>query len=279
MIPQMGAYIDIGVNLTGSSFRDDLDEVVQRAVESGVTTMIVTGTDIEHSRKAIELCQQYPQLFATAGVHPHHADDYTNNTGMQLVELGKEDCVLAIGECGLDYNRNFSTQENQRTAFEAQLELAVEVNKPVFLHQRDAHDDFVAMMGNVRPQLSDAVAHCFTGTAAEVNDYLELDMYIGVTGWICDERRGRDLQQAVKEIPLNRIMLETDAPYLLPRDLTEKPVKSRRNEPCYLPHIAEVVSRYMGVDCEELEQAVWVNTKRFFNIQGRIDRNHCAGES
>ncbi|MCK5001838.1 MAG: YchF/TatD family DNA exonuclease [Gammaproteobacteria bacterium] len=263
----MSEYIDIGVNLTGSSFHDDLDEVVQRAVDSGVSKMIVTGTDVEHSRKAIELCQQYPRsLFATAGVHPHHADDYIKNTTMQLAELGEEDCVLAIGECGLDYNRNFSTQENQRAAFDAQLALAAEIGKPVFLHQRDAHDDFVAMLRNIRPQLGNAVAHCFTGTAAEVNDYLELDMYIGVTGWICDERRGRDLQQAVKEIPLDRVMLETDAPYLLPRDLAEKPIKSRRNEPCYLPHIAEVVSRYMGVDREELEQAALTNTKRFFNI-------------
>ncbi len=267
MIAQMSEYIDIGVNLTGSSFRDDLDEVVQRAVQSGVTGMIVTGTDVEHSRKAIELCQLYPQsLFATAGVHPHHADEYTSETSKQLAELSSQECVVAVGECGLDYNRNFSTQENQRHAFEAQLGLAAEINKPVFLHQRDAHDDFVAMLSNIRPQLSNAVAHCFTGTAAEVSDCLELDMYIGVTGWICDERRGRDLQQAVKEIPLDRVMLETDAPYLLPRDLSEKPLKKGRNEPCYLPHIAEAVSRYMGVGREELEQAALANTKRFFNL-------------
>ena len=268
MIPQMSDYIDIGVNLTGSSFQDDRNEVIQRAAQAGVNAMIVTGTDVDHSRKAIELCQRYPQsLFATVGVHPHHADDYTLETSRQLVELGSQKCVVAIGECGLDFNRNFSTQENQRTAFDAQLELAAEIGKPVFLHQRDAHDDFVAMLKNVRPELSGAVAHCFTGTAAEVNDYLELGMYIGVTGWICDERRGQDLQQAVKEIPLNRIMLETDAPYLLPRDLAEKPLKKGRNEPCYLPHIAEAVSRYMGVDIEELRQAVLSNAKIFFNIQ------------
>ena len=267
MIPQMSDYIDIGVNLTGSSFQDDRNEVIQRAAQAGVNAMIVTGTDVDHSRKAIELCQRYPQsLFATAGVHPHHADEYTSKTGRQLAELCSQQCVVAVGECDLDFNRNFSTQENQRTAFDAQLELAAEIDKPVFLHQRDAHDDFVAMLKNVRPQLSNAVAHCFTGTAAEVNDYLELDMYIGITGWICDERRGQDLQQAVKEIPLDRLMLETDAPYLLPRDLSESPVKSRRNEPCYLPHIAEAVARYMGVDREEMGRAALANTKRFFNI-------------
>lgn len=271
MIAQMSAYIDIGVNLTGSSFQDDRDEVVQRALRSGVGVMIVTGTDLEHSRKAVELCRQYPGvLYATAGVHPHHADDYTEATGQQLAELCGQDCVVALGECGLDYNRNFSTGANQRAAFEAQLKLATAIEKPVFLHQREAHDDFIAMLRNARPQLSNAVAHCFTGTAAEVNEYLALDMYVGVTGWICDERRGRDLQQAVREIPLDRIMLETDAPYLLPRDLSKNPdealVKSRRNEPCYLPHIAETVSRYMGVDVEELKQAAVTNAKRFFNI-------------
>ena len=267
MIPQMSDYIDIGVNLTGSSFDGDLDEVVQRAMASGVSRMIVTGTDVEHSRKAVELCKQFPKaLFATAGVHPHHADVYTRETSRLLAELSHQECVVAIGECGLDFNRNFSTKQNQRAVFDAQLELATEIQKPVFLHQRDAHNDFIAMLKNIRPQLGNAVAHCFTGTPAEVNDYLELDMYIGVTGWICDERRGQDLQQAVKEIPLNRVMLETDAPYLLPRDLTVKPVKSRRNEPCYLPHIAQTVSRYMGVEREELEQAALANTKRFFNI-------------
>lgn len=267
MIAQMNTYIDIGVNLTGSSFQDDVDAVIQRAKTAGVTAMVATGTDLEHSRRAIELCQRYPGvLYATAGVHPHHADDFDASTVEQLRALSEHACVVALGECGLDYNRNFSTGANQRTAFEAQLKLATEVKKPVFLHQREAHDDFIAMMTNARPQLGNAVAHCFTGTAAEVNDYLALGMYVGITGWICDERRGRDLQQAVREIPLSRIMLETDAPYLLPRDLSEPPVKSRRNEPCYLPHIARAVARYMNVDVEAVAQAALVNSKRFFDI-------------
>ncbi|MES0328446.1 MAG: TatD family hydrolase, partial [Gammaproteobacteria bacterium] len=151
----MSDYIDIGVNLTGSSFKDDSNEVIKRAIQACVSTMIVTGTDIDHSRMAVELCQQYPQsLFSTAGVHPHHADTYTRETDQYLTELSHQACVVAIGECGLDYNRNFSTKQNQRTAFDAQLELAAEIKKPVFLHQRDAHDDFIAMLKNVRPQLT-----------------------------------------------------------------------------------------------------------------------------
>lgn len=267
IIPHMDEYIDIGVNLTGSSFKNDLTDVIQRAKSAGVGSMIVTGTDVDHSRAAIELCQQYPgALYATAGVHPHHADDYTNETTQYLRDLSQSEPVVAIGECGLDFNRNFSTPDHQRRAFESQLELAIETKLPVFLHQRDAHEDFISMLVNCKSQLQYAVAHCFTGGPDEVGEYLELGMYIGVTGWICDERRGNDLQQAVKEIPLNRIMLETDAPYLLPRDLIEKPVQQRRNEPCYLPHICEVVAKHMNVDIEELKSAALANTKQFFKL-------------
>lgn len=263
----MTEYIDIGVNLAGSSFKNDLDEVLQRAQAAGVATMIVTGTDLVHSRAAINLCNLYPgRLYATTGIHPHHADDYTSETEQLLQKLSQNESVVAVGECGLDYNRNFSIPSNQRRAFESQLELAVKSKLPVFLHQRDAHEDFVSIMTNYQPQLENAVAHCFTGTADEACEYLEMGMYIGVTGWICDERRGKDLQQAVREIPLDKIMLETDAPYLLPRDLSEKPVQSRRNEPCYLPHVCAAVARHMKLDIEELQAAVLANTKRFFKI-------------
>ena len=267
MIPQMSAYIDIGVNLTGSSFSNDLDQVIQRAIDASVCSMIVTGTSVEHSRAAIELCRRYPDhLYATVGVHPHHADDYAVDTAVLLEELSRYAPVVAIGECGLDYNRNYSTSDSQRRAFESQLELAEKVKLPVFLHQRDAHQDFIAMLAEHRSSLVDAVAHCFAGTAAEVGDYLQMDMYIGITGWICDERRGRDLQQAVKEIPLDRLLLETDAPYLLPRDLPVKPVSSRRNEPCFLPHIAATLAACMGIEVAELEQAVLENSRRLFRI-------------
>ena len=267
IIPHMTDYIDIGLNLTGSSFKSDLEEVMQRAQNASVEQMIVTGTDIEHSKAAIELCEQYSgRLYSTAGMHPHYADDYSPVTQQQLRDLCHQESVVAVGECGLDFNRNFSTPKNQLSAFESQLELAAEVEMPVFLHQRDAHTDFLRVISNARSELGDLVAHCFTGSVEEAVDYLEQDMYIGVTGWICDERRGKALQEAVKEIPLDRIMLETDAPYLLPRDLNEKPVQSRRNEPCYLPHICNVVAGYMGVDADELAVAAAKNSKRFFNI-------------
>ena len=138
---------------------------------------------------------------------------------------------------------------------------------PLFLHQRDAHEDLVAIIKACRSDLTQIVVHCFTGTIEEVNDYNLLDMHIGVTGWICDERRGQSLQQAVKQIPLDRIMLETDAPYLLPRDLKTKPDKKNRNEPCFLPHIASVVANYMKVEEAQLVMATTDNSQSFFGIK------------
>jgi TatD DNase family protein len=263
----MSEYIDIGVNLTGSSFSNDLDQVIRRARDAGVTRMIVTGTDIDHSRRALELGHQYPDaLLSTAGIHPHHASEFDNNAIEVLRELSVNESVVAIGECGLDYNRNYSTPEQQRLAFEAQLQLACELDLPVFLHQRDAHHDFVSMVKEYRHELVGAVAHCYTGTADEALAYVDMDMYIGITGWICDERRGIDLQDAVREIPIDRIMLETDAPYLLPRDLKQAPVQKRRNEPCYLPHICRVTAMHMGVDQSSLADNALQNTRRFFAI-------------
>lgn len=263
----MNQYIDIGVNLTGSAFSNDLDEVLLRAQDASVNQLIITGTDILHSQKAIELCQQHKDvLYSTVGVHPHHADDFDAGTKQLLRELSENSSVVAIGECGLDFNRNYSISTNQIYAFEQQVELACELKKPLFLHQRDAHDDFVSIIKNVLPKMSGAVAHCFTGTAAEAIEYVDMGLYIGITGWICDERRGADLQEAVKHIPLDRIMLETDAPYLLPRDLDVKPVHSRRNEPCFLPHICRVTARYMEIDEIELAEAAAKNSKDFFNI-------------
>lgn len=267
MITDMAKYIDIGVNLTGSSFKKDVPQVIERAQQAGVERMVVTGTSSSHSEQAIALSEQYDSVcYATVGLHPHHASDYSNDLGSELREMLTHKNAVAVGECGLDFNRNYSNRKDQLRAFEAQLEIAIELQKPVFLHQRDAHDDFVSIIKNCRGELNGLVAHCFTGSIEEVNDYLLLDMYIGVTGWICDERRGQALQQAVRLIPLDRIMLETDAPYLLPRDLAEKPVEKNRNEPCFLPHIAKAVAEYMQVEEAQLVAAAYENSRTYFMI-------------
>jgi TatD DNase family protein len=258
--------IDIGVNLTHDSFDRDRDEVIRAAAASGVTRLICTGTDVEASKAALALTRNYTgTMYCTAGVHPHHASSYGTSTSAQLAELAQCEPVRAIGECGLDYFRNFSSPREQRSAFEQQLALAVECQLPVFLHQRDAHEDFTALLTDFRPQLSGGVAHCFTGGRAELEAYLELDLCIGVTGWVCDERRGNELAAAVPHIPLDRLMLETDAPYLLPRDLKPPPA-GRRNVPSTLPHILARVSALMHADIRTVGAAATANTVRVFSL-------------
>jgi len=265
MITDMNKYVDIGVNLTGSSFKKDIAQIVERAQLAGVIQLVVTGTNSVHSEQALLLSEQYASVcYATIGLHPHHASDYSSDLDSELRDMLQHKNAVAVGECGLDFNRNFSTRKEQIRAFEAQLEIAIDLKKPLFLHQRDAHDDFVSIIKSCRADLNQIVAHCFTGTIEEVNDYVLLDMHVGVTGWICDERRGASLQQAVKHIPLDRIMLETDAPYLLPRDIEKKPVVKGRNEPCFLPHIGQAVAKYMQLEEDQLVTAAYENSQNFF---------------
>ena len=261
-------FIDIGVNLAHDSFDADRDAVMQRATDAGVTQMIVTGASEDGTRQAIQLAQAHPgRLFATAGVHPHHAADLTPEALAGLQALARDPAVVAVGECGLDYFRDFSPRNLQRRAFGWQLEIAVQLRKPVFLHQRDAHDDFLGMLREHAAQLAGGVAHCFTAGPAERDAYLELGLHIGITGWICDERRGLHLREVVQGIPADRLLLETDAPYLLPRDLKPAP-KSRRNEPHNLPHVAAAVAAARGESMETLARTATDNTRRLFRLPG-----------
>jgi len=251
------ALIDIGINLAHDSYDSDRDVVITRARSAGVTQMIVTGSTLASSAQAVKLARAYPGLlFATAGVHPHHASELNAQTLAALEELARQPQVVAVGECGLDFFRNFSPHPVQRAAFEQQLELAARLGKPLFLHQRDAHDDFAAMLAGRGAHLR-GVAHCFTGNGAQLQHYLGLGLAIGITGWICDERRGANLVPLMGEIPAERLMLETDGPYLLPRNLRPKPA-SRRNEPAYLPHNAMTVARARG---ESLESLAYSSTR------------------
>jgi TatD DNase family protein len=256
--------IDIGINLVHDSFDHDRDAVIERAREAGVTRMLITGSSIPSTRSALELVATRPSMFrATAGIHPHHATDLDADSMPELTELAANPYILAVGECGLDYFRNFSPQPAQRAAFEWQLHLAAEVKKPVFLHERDAHADFVSIIKSHRETLAGGVAHCFTGTLEEVRAYLALDLYIGITGWICDERRGAHLKEVVRHIPADRLLIETDAPYLLPRDLNPKP-KDRRNEPAYLPHVLRTIARARDEDPDALAAITTQNALKLF---------------
>ncbi|MEY4760628.1 MAG: hypothetical protein RLZZ200_484 [Pseudomonadota bacterium] len=258
--------IDIGSNLTHESFQHDFDAVVDRAVAAGVRRQIITGTSLAASEAAAHLHHLAPgRFFATAGLHPHHAADLDDDGFLQLERLAASPAVVAVGECGLDYYRNFAPREAQRAAFARQLEIATRLGKPVFLHQRDAHADFMAILREYLPRLADAVAHCFTGHANELDDYLDLGLAVGITGWICDERRGEHLKSLVPRIPADRLMIETDSPYLLPRSLRPKP-EGRRNEPAFLIEVARVVAESRQESIEALATSTTKTAERFFRL-------------
>ncbi len=264
---KMNKIVDIGVNLTHKQFDPDREEVVKKAIEKGVTALIITGTSVRESKKAASYAKTMPgRLYSTAGVHPHDAKTCRENTIEELRTLAMFPQVVAIGECGLDYDRDFSPREVQRKWFEEQIKLAEELNMPLFLHERAAHRDFKAILKEHKDICKKAVVHCFTGTGGEMQAYLELGCSIGITGWICDERRGEHLRTLVKRIPLKHLMIETDAPFLLPRNMPDKP-NNRRNEPVFLTHIVEDIAKCLGKTTEEIKNITYQNTLEFFGIE------------
>lgn len=255
--------IDIGFNLTSKQFAADRGAVLERALAAGVAHMLVTGLTAALSQAALELARRHPRVLrCTAGVHPHNARTFDRFTRSELAAIARSPEVAAVGECGLDYDRDFSPRDRQRTAFETQLELAAELGKPVFLHERRAHDDFTGILRNAGPRIA-GVVHCFTGTARELDRYLDLGLCVGLTGYFCDERRGAHLHDAVRRIPAGRLMIETDAPFLRPRDL---PGPGRRNEPACLPHIAVRVARARGETAEELARHTTAAARAMFGF-------------
>ena len=258
-------FFDIGVNLTHPSFIKDIDKVIEEAISAGITRMSVTGTDLDESISAYQLAFSLSNiLVSTAGIHPHQAKEFSLNYFSEIKDLLTKDHVRAVGETGLDFYRNFSTPDQQKNSFEAHIEIAIELQKPLFLHVREAHKTFMEMLKPVQNELPKTVVHCFTGTKEELNDYLDLGFYIGITGWICDERRGTHLKDLINLIPEDKLMIETDAPYLIPRIETLK--SSQRNEPKFLIHVAEEVLKNRNSSRKSLIQSMYLNSLRFFDL-------------
>ena len=252
--------IDAGVNLANHQFNDQHRDVVTRASEAGVTNMLIIGCDIASSQQSLELAIKHLQ-YSTAGIHPHDAKSATDELEAQLTALANNKQVIAIGECGLDYNRDFSPRDVQRSVFRRHLTLAEKLDLPVYLHERDASDDMLSILKefNIR-----GVLHCFTGNSVALKQYLDLGLYIGITGWVCDERRGKELQQLVPSIPLDRLLIETDAPFFFSLTVKQKP-KSRKNEPALLPYICQTVAQLYQTDEELIARKT---TENFYNVFG-----------
>lgn len=273
----MNGLVDIAGNLTNKAFREDLSAVLARAVKAGVSGVVVAGVSTTTSRRGWEMAMDLrgssvhspaPVLVATAGIHPHHASQASPEALDEIAELARREHVVAVGECGLDYNRKFSAPDAQRKAFEAQLEIAAELKKPVYLHERDAHEDFARILERWRSKLvKGAVVHCFTGTRSILDRYLEMDLHIGFTGWLCDERRGKHLLDIVRQVPRGRMMVETDCPYILPRDLPshERP-RDGRNEPAFVVHVAKAIARERGESFEDLTAHTTRTARDFFGF-------------
>jgi TatD DNase family protein len=262
--------VDIAANLTSSQFDADRAAVIERALAAGVETMVVLGLNVPDVRRAVELAHRHPQhLVATAGVHPHSAGEFGDAQIAELRELVHDPAIVAVGECGFDFHRMWSDEVSQRRCVDAHVELAIATGLPLYLHEREARVALVDAIAPRRSELSDVVVHCFTGSAADLDAYLALDLHIGITGWICDERRGAHLLELVARIPEDRLMIETDAPYLLPRTLRPAP-PSRRNEPAFLPEVVRTIARATGRSEARVAEASTAVARRFFRLAERV---------
>ena len=262
-------YIDIGINLTNKQFAGEYDEVIDRAISAGVEQILLTGTSVRSSKEALALAKEYPEtLFATAGIHPHDAKTMNAESIKILAALLKEKKVVAVGECGLDFDRDFSPRPVQESCFHAQLSLAEEVQKPLFLHERAAFDRFIAILKE-HSSLPEGVVHCFTGQLKEAETYLEMGYYIGFTGAITDVRRFAALEEVVRYVPLDRMLIETDAPFMMPKNVPTHQLsyhQQRRNEPAFLPYVAQTIARYKGVPLKAVADKTRENAEALFKL-------------
>lgn len=261
----MNTFIDIGINLTNKQFYDEHEEIINRALDNGVEQMILTGTSVRGSKESAEIAEHYHDvLFSTAGIHPHDAKSFNNESINELRKLLKQEHVISVGECGLDFDRDFSPRPIQEKCYRAQLELSIEVNKPLFLHERSAFKRFNEITDEYLSKLPKAVVHCFTGTLDEAKAYLDKGFYLGFTGAISDQTRFKHLEDVIKYVPIDRMMIETDAPFMLPKNMPR--IQSRRNEPKFLPFVAQTIAHLKKISISEVANETTEVARNFFRI-------------
>ena len=266
----MNKYIDIGINLTNRQFQNDTETVIENSLDAEVSQMILTGTSVKNSEEASEMAKEHPGvLYATAGIHPHDAKHFDARSISRLKKLLQQKHVVSVGECGLDFDRDFSPRAVQELCYKAQLELAIAVQKPLFLHERAAFSRFMGITKEYLPQLPKAVVHCFTGSLAEAKTYLDNGFYLGFTGAISDSRRFDHLKEVIRYVPMDRMMIETDAPFMLPKNTPNHLLKKyheRRCEPAFLPFVAQTIAQFKGISPDEAAAETTRNAKAFFGL-------------
>ena len=250
---------DIGANLTSSHFSKDLDVVLNDSLTAGVEKICITSSNLDDVKNAKKITEKYKNLYYSVGFHPHNAKDFKIEFLKDMLVYLNDPKAICLGEMGLDFNRNFSSKEEQILCFESQLSLANSISKPLFLHQRDAHEEFLSVLDNHKFNQK-LIVHCFTGTLSELEEYLKRDFYIGITGWVCNLKRGKELRECINQIPENKLLIETDSPYLSPRK------KIRRNEPKFLIDVAEEVATLRNETTESIINSSYKNSLNFFNL-------------
>ena len=261
--------VDICVNLTNTQFRDQQQQIIERAARAGVDHMLLTGTDLVSSEALLGYAHEFKRR-TTAGIHPHDAASAPDDWLTQLIDIASHPLVAAVGETGLDFNRNFSPKTVQQEVFEAQIALAQQLKKPLFVHDRDSQG-LVAECLTRAGALPPVVIHCFTGTPQELDRYLSDGYYIGITGWIADHRRGEQLRNLVADIPLQRLLLETDAPFLRPQNVDKQTLSQlgikRRNEPALLPFVLQAVAASRPESDSQIAAQTTQNAQDLFHFR------------
>jgi len=256
--------IDTHCHLTFEQLAWEIDEVVQRSIAAGVTGWITVGTDTQHNRKAVELANRFENMYAAVGIHPHEAKDVTAETMVELEELARSEKVVAIGETGLDFHYDFSPRQDQRRVFEAQLEIARQLNLPVIIHSREAFDETIDILEqfiSLKGRLKGVVFHCFSGSAQQARIVLDHGFYISLTG-VVTFKNAENARQAAKIVPADRLMLETDCPYMSPAPMR----KQKINEPALMVHTARFLAELKEMDETDFARAVTAASKDFFGL-------------
>ena len=255
---------DSHCHLDDPTFEKDWPQVLERMAENGVNAAMIAGINLERSARALELAEAHTGFYASVGVHPHDAVDCSESVVDTLATLARNPRIRAWGEIGLDFNRMYSPREIQEKWFIRQLETADALNLPIIFHERDSQGRLLELLHNRPDTKRTGVVHCFSGTRAELERYLEMGFYIGITGIVTIQKRGRQLREQVGLIPSDRLLIETDAPYLTPAPQKNR---HRRNEPAFVKSVLLKLADVLETDPERLADTIWDNTCSLFGVK------------